>query len=56
MQVDLKPAAAEQGDRNAPAPPPKFRLPQIEELRSWLGGLPPWAQPLFVKIDLQNAY
>ena len=36
--------------------PPRFRLPQIEDLREWLGSLPPGAKPYFVKVDLANAY
>ena len=43
-------------NRDGEMRPPKFKLPQIEELRSWSGGLPPNAKLLFVKIDLQNAY
>ena len=36
--------------------PPRFRLPQIEDLREWLDSLPSGAKPYFVKVDLANAY
>ena len=36
--------------------PSRFPLPHIEELKSWMEGLPSKARPQFVKIDLQNVY